>query len=340
MAELIRMPAVLAGAAEAAIQTWLVAPGSPVGIDQPLAELETDKAIVEFTAEAAGIVGVLLAAEGESVAVGDPLLVLLAEGEGEPDIAAALEAGGVVVAASTPPSSVPVTPGSSSGSGPRLFASPLVRRLAVQAGVDLTAVEGSGPHGRIVRRDLERHLEGAAAVADTVPGASGERGIPAVVHAEAAVGDPQYEDIPLDRMRQTIARRLTESKATVPHFYLEADCRVDALLALRAAVNESSPRKISVNDLVVKAVAAALGEVPAANAIWNGDSIRRFSSVDVSVAVAVAGGLVTPVVRSVERMPLGDVSATIAGLAERARDGRLTPHELVGGSFAVLNLGM
>ena len=353
MAEVIRMPEVLAGASEAAIQTWLVSPGAIVAVEQSLAEIETDKAIVELAAERAGTIGRLLAAEGDNVAVGDPILVLLDDGESEGDIERALVAAGVATAPSParedPTARTPAEPSAPAGSeiaaGPetigteaRLFASPLVRKLAAQSGVELSAIAGSGPNGRIVRRDLERHLAAAVSVDDsaaTTPEAPRQE--------PARSADPQdgaFEDVPLDRMRKAIARRLTESKSTVPHFYLVADCRVDALLRLRATVNESAPRTISVNDFVLKAVAGALVEVPAANAIWNGDSIRRYSSVDISVAVATEGGLTTPVLRGVERMPLSIVSATVAELAERARAGRLKQHELEGGSFSVSNLGM
>lgn len=357
MAEVIRMPEVLAGAAEAAIQTWLISPGAIVAVEQNLAEIETDKAIVELAAERAGTVGRLLAAEGDSVAVGDPILVLLDDGEGEGDIERALVAAGVATGPSPVPegsdavrvpSEAPASfeSGSEASARPetpdaevRLFASPLVRKLATQSGVELSTIAGSGPNGRIVRRDLERHLAAAASAheaPETVPDA------PKLARASepASPQDGAFEDLPLDRMRKAIARRLTESKSTVPHFYLVADCRVDALLRLRTTVNESAPRKISVNDFVLKAVAGALVEVPAANAIWNGDSIRRYSSVDISVAVATEGGLTTPVLRGVERMPLSIVSATVAELAERARSGRLKQHELEGGSFSVSNLGM
>lgn len=349
MAEIIRMPEVLAGASEAAIQTWLVAPDAVVAVGQSLAEIETDKAIVELSAETAGTVGRLLIAEGDTVAVGDAIAVLLADGEGPGAIDEALAAAGLGAeavpsatgdaAASTPTPPAKSAPG---GSEPpakrgRLFASPLVRRLAAQHGVDLAEVDGSGPNGRVVRRDLERHLAAVPAKPVETSAASAPSAPPAAAPVDASA---PFEDVPLDRMRKAIARRLTESKSTVPHFYLVADCRVDALLALRAEVNATANRKVSVNDFVLKAAAGALAEVPEANAIWNGDSIRRFSSVDVAVAVATDGGLSTPVLRGVERMPLTEVSATVADLAERARAGRLRQHELEGGSFSVSNLGM
>ncbi len=369
MAEVIRMPEVLAGATEAAIQTWLVDQGAVVEVGQPLAEIETDKAVVELSAERDGTVGRLLVAEGDSVAVGEAILVLLAAGEQDGDIGPALAAAGLqpsdpAGAAPAPAAGAdqaapeltpaePIAPAPAAPETPaapdaaaepasdrRLFASPLVRRLAAQSGVDLATVRGTGPHGRVVRRDLERHLAApvrSAAPADGMPTAAAA---PPPATATAADSGAAFEDVPLDRMRKAIARRLTESKSTVPHFYLVADCLVDDLLTLRSTVNESSPRKISVNDFVVKAVAAALVEVPAANAIWNGDSIRRFSSVDIAVAVATDGGLTTPVVRAVERTPLATVSETMGDLAGRARAGRLMQHELEGGSFAVSNLGM
>jgi pyruvate dehydrogenase E2 component (dihydrolipoamide acetyltransferase) len=213
----------------------------------------------------------------------------------------------------------------------RVFASPIVRRLAKERGLDLSSVHGTGPGGRIVRRDLE------GLVAPSAPA-------PAVASAPPAsappAGDAPYDDIPLTGMRRAIARRLTESKTTVPHFYLTAHVRVDRLLELRREINEGAARKISVNDFVLKAVAGALIDVPAANAIWGGDHLRRFRTVDIAVAVAVEGGLLTPVVRGVDTASLGQLSAAVAELAERARAGRIQQHELEGGSFSVSNLGM
>ncbi len=208
--------------------------------------------------------------------------------------------------------------------GSRLAASPIVRRLARERHIDLASIPGTGPGGRIVRRDL-----------DAVPAAAGPT-VP--VAALAAVAEAT--DIPLTPMRRAIARRLTESKTTVPHFYLTAHCNVDRLIELRRQVNDASPRKVSVNDFVLKAVAAALVEVPAANAIWAGDHITRFGTVDIAVAVAVDDGLFTPVLRDVAKSSLTTVSTTVGELAERAREGKLKQHELEGGAFAVSNLGM
>jgi pyruvate dehydrogenase E2 component (dihydrolipoamide acetyltransferase) len=205
-----------------------------------------------------------------------------------------------------------------------------VRRLANERGLDLSTVTGTGPGGRIVRRDIEslsaaKPAEPAAATAPA----------PA-----AALADGSYVDVPHTGMRRAIARRLVESKTTIPHFYLVADCRVDALLEFRQRVNETAPSKVSVNDFVVKAAAAAFRAVPEANAIWTDTATRRFESVDIAVAVAVDGGLVTPVVRGVDRMSLSGVSASIRDLAERGRAGKLKQNEIEGGSFSISNLGM
>ncbi|KJC63643.1 dihydrolipoamide acetyltransferase family protein [Agreia bicolorata] len=350
MAEIIRMPEVLAGTAEAAVQTWNVGMGDVLAQGAKLAEIETEKAVVEYIAETSGTVGRLLVAEGQNVAVGEPIVVLVAEGEGDAEIDAALAAAGVTVspapgaAATASPTApeVPVPAPVSVVAPVRRFVSPLVRRLAQESDVDLGSLTGSGPHGRIVRRDLEKYLElRAAELSRSAQEAAMPSPAAPLDPVVSASGDNVgYVDVPLDRMRKAIANRLTLSKSTVPHFYLTADCRVDELLALRARVNETAVRRVSVNDFVLKAAAAALVEVPEANSIWNTDSIRRFDRVDIAVAVAVDGGLTTPVLRDVARTPLSEVSASVADLAERARAGKLRQHELEGGSFAVSNLGM
>jgi pyruvate dehydrogenase E2 component (dihydrolipoamide acetyltransferase) len=344
MADVVRMPAALAGVTEAAIQTWIAQPGQQVAVGDVLAEIETEKAVVEYAAEVAGTVGRLLVNEGDSIEVGTPIAVILTVGEGEDAIAPALAAAGAseqVALAPVEPAPGPVEPApaavppqnppveASVASPPpqvvpsRLVASPIVRRLARERGIDLARVAGSGPGGRIVRRDLD--VVTAVSTASAAPLAAG-----------SAAGTPEK----LTGMRKAIARRLTESFSTVPHFYLTAHCRVDRLLALRAQVNEAAERKVSVNDFVLKAVAGALVDVPAANAIWGGDSILRFTGADIAVAVAVDGGLLTPVLHGVDTMSLLDVSATVAEFAERARAGKLQQHELEGGSFSVSNLGM
>jgi pyruvate dehydrogenase E2 component (dihydrolipoamide acetyltransferase) len=204
-----------------------------------------------------------------------------------------------------------------------------VRKLARERGIELSGIAGSGPNGRIVRRDLDALPASAAPVAPAVPGAAAGQGV-----------EGAFTDVPHTGMRRAIARRLTESVTTVPHFFLTADCVVDELLDLRARINERADPKVSVNDFVLKAVAAAMQEVPEANAIWMPEATRRFSSVDIGVAVSVPGGLVSPVLRGVETLSLGAIGRTVRDLAERARAGRLTQNELEGGSFAVSNLGM
>lgn len=329
MAHVLRMPEVLAGATQARLTSWLVTPGTQVTAGQVLAEAETEKAVVELPAEHDGTISRLLVDEGDDVPVGVPIVVLLDRGESEAAATAALAVAGV--------------------NSKRIFASPLVRRLAAEDGIRLDDVTGTGPNGRIVRRDLARHIASLQEESATDAAVAIETGPPpALPPARVSVVGPsvvgpsaaEHEDVPLDRMRSAIARRLTESKSTVPHFYVTVECRVDALVELRAQVNARASRKISLNDFVVKAAAGALIDVPVANAIWNGDSIRRFRHADLSVAVATDDGLLAPVVRGVDRMTLTSISETVADLAERARAGRLHQHELEGGSFSVSNLGM
>ncbi len=358
MALVVRMPEVLTGATEGALAAWLVSVGDAVTVGQPIAEVETEKATVEYEAEAAGTIAGLLVETGIQVSVGTPIAVLASEGESAEQALAvagpetgAAAAGAVPEPAATVESQVPVAPASAapaavppaatpSGTpaappvqhGGRTFMSPLVRRLAAERGLDLSTVTGSGPGGRIVRRDIESLSAPKAAPAAPVAAAA-----PA---ARAGSADASYTEVPHTGMRRAIARRLVESKTTVPHFYLVADCRVDALLEFRQRVNEGATAKISVNDFVVKAAAAAFRAVPEANAIWSENATRHFDSVDIAVAVAIGGGLITPVVRGVERMSLSSVSASIRELAERGRAGTLKQDEIEGGSFSVSNLGM
>jgi pyruvate dehydrogenase E2 component (dihydrolipoyllysine-residue acetyltransferase) len=330
MAAVVRMPEVLANTSEAIIQTWLVSVGQQIAVGDPLAEIETEKALVEYAAEVEGILARLIAEPGSAIAVGEPIAVVLAPGETEADIDPGLLGG-----ASTPTATEAAPAAAAAEPAPatnrrRLFATPLVRKLAKEKGIDLAAVTGTGPGGRIVRRDLDR-----LPVREPAPVVSAE---PTV--SETSSPETGFSDTPLTGMRKAIARRLTESKTTVPHFYVTADCRVDALLDLRRTVNAAATTKVSVNDFVIKAVASALMEVPEANAIWNGDSIRRFGRANIAVAIAVDGGLLTPVLRGVDTMPLSVLSATVADLAERARAGRIQQAELEGGSFSLSNLGM
>ena len=373
MATLIRMPEVLANSAEAAIQTWLVALGDDVTVGVPLAEVETEKATVEYAAEAEGTVLRLLVEAGLPVTVGTPIAILGVKGENidnmlgvgpaapAPEAAPTAEAiveesGEAIVAplaSSTPTPSSEGTPVASAPSVPdenrawtgseRRFVSPLVRRLVKERDLDLSGVAGTGPGGRIVRRDIEG-LEPTKVQAVTAPAAIVAAAGPVVPAASAAPAAPAGEvggtDIPHTAMRKAIARRLTLSKSTVPHFYLVAECRVDKLLALRATVNTSDSVKVSINDFVVKAAAGAFRDVPDANATWGETAIRRHDAVDISIAVGIDGGLVTPVLRSAHTLSLTEVSRSITDLAERAREGKLRQQELEGGSFAISNLGM
>jgi pyruvate dehydrogenase E2 component (dihydrolipoamide acetyltransferase) len=351
MVAIVRMPSVLAGASEATIAHWLVALGDSVSVGTPLAEIETEKALVEYAAEEAGVVGRLVLGEGDSGEIGDAIAVLLSTGETDADIDAAL-GGSAPSAASPQPTSVAAAQVASAGApapsppapapsppanghqaakpGGRVFASPLVRKLAGERGIDLAGLAGTGPNGRIVRRDLERFL--------AAPQGPAVR--PAPVELAPAAAPAGATLIPHTPMRRAIARRLTESKAAVPHFYLTAECVVDELLALRGRVNETSPVKVSVNDFVLAAVAAAFTDVPDANVTWTDEGLLTYRSVDISIAVATEGGLVTPVLRGVEGMKLSAIARASAALAARARERKLRQHELEGGTFTVSNLGM
>ena len=360
MATTIRMPEVLANVTEAAVQKWLVAPGDEVAVGQPFAEIETEKAVVEYMAETAGTVLQLLIGEGDAVDVGAPIAIVGEAGEVAPASpaaapSAASDGGSVVVApsdaaavasAASAPAEVPAAAPAASPladeAGSRRFVSPLVRRLARENGLSLDGVRGSGPGGRIVRRDVQALLAGGQAAAAPAASASASAPAASATAAPAAATAPGLEPelIPTSRMRKTIARRLTESKSTVPHFYLTADCRVDRLLELRREINAIEGVKISVNDLVVKAVAAAFTDVPEANTTWTDEGMLRHRTADIAIAVSLDDGLVTPVVRGVESLTVTALAAAITDLATRARSGGLKQHEIEGGSFAVSNLGM
>jgi len=350
MAIIIRMPEVLAGASEAVLSNWLVTEGAEIAVGDVLAEIETEKATVEYQAEEAGIVAKMLIKPGDLADVGTPIAIFTAAGEGEAEIAQALADAGAAsadtaapasveesAAASAPPApSEPVaapavdTQAPPAPAGGRLFVSPLVRKMAREHGVDLTRITGTGPDGRIVSAEFEAYVASGAPVA-----ASSAAPATPVAHAAAGV-----LEIPHTGMRKAIARRLTESKSTVPHFYLSADCRVEKLLAARKDVNDAKGVKISVNDWVVKAVALALMDVPDANVIWGDSAMSKFDSADIAVAVATEGGLLTPVIRGVEKLSLIELNAAIADAASRARSGKIKQEEIEGGSFAVTNLGM
>ena len=348
MPHTIVMPALSAGMEEATIARWLKAVGDTVAAGEAIAEIETDKATMELEAERAGTIGRIVAAEGTTVALNAPIALLLAEGEQADDLGA--DAGEVAENEPAPvqPASVPKQAPAAAGPSThavahrRSLASPLARRLAQEKGVEIESLKGSGPRGRVVRVDIE-----AAAAARPEPPRPSLGADPAPAPApararQAIPADQPYTEIPLTNVRKVIARRLTEAKSTIPHFYLEVDCEIDALLDLRETLNAQSDGryKLSVNDFVIKAAALALREVPEANAAWTDDAILQFHNVDVSVAVATDGGLITPIVKQADRAGLSAISAEVKALAARARDGLLQPAEYQGGSFTISNLGM
>ena len=370
MATLIRMPEVAAGATEIVLSKWNVAVGASVKIGDVVAEMETEKAVVDYASDAEGTVYKILVADGASVEVGSPIMILLGAGEdgsagdallggsahAEPIAAPVAEpVAAPVVAPVAAPMAAPVAApvaapiavptAAPATSGGRKFVSPIVRKLSAERGVDLNQIAGTGPDGRVVRRDLEHYLAngGASSTAVAPVVAAPTVSEPAVAPGSAIAKQEyssSYVTVPHSGMRRAIARRLTESKTTVPHFYVTADCKVDSLLELRKRINESSPVKISVNDIVVKAVASALMDVPEANVIFTPEAMHKFESADIAVAVATDGGLLTPVIRGVEKRQLSNLSMEISELAARARAGKLRQEELEGGSFAVSNLGM
>ena len=356
----ILMPALSPTMEEGTLAKWLVKEGDTVSSGDLLAEIETDKATMEFEAVDEGIVGKILVAEGsEGVKVNTPIAVLLEEGESADDIDtsapakaeaadAAPEKDAPAASESAAPSAAPAAPTTSDGS--RIFASPLARRIAADKGLDLADISGSGPRGRIIKADVEDASAPAKSKAPAAPAQAAASAAPAAMasgpSADAVAkiyADRDYEEVKLDGMRKTIAARLTEAKQSIPHFYLRRDIKLDALLAFRGQLNkdlESRGVKLSVNDFIIKACALALQSVPDANAVWAGDRMLKLKPSDVAVAVAIEGGLFTPVLRDSEMKSLSALSAEMKDLATRARDRKLAPHEYQGGSFAISNLGM
>ncbi len=350
MAVEILMPALSPTMEEGTLAKWLVKEGDTVKSGQIIAEIETDKATMEFEAVDEGVMGRILIAEGTSgVKVNTAIAVLIEEG-GSAEVAPAKAAAVAAPAAAAPVVASVAAPAAPKVAGARVFASPLARRIAAEKGLDLGAVKGSGPHGRIVRSDVE----GAKAVVAAVVAAPAAA-VAAVAAAPTMAAGPSTEavmktyadrpftEVKLDGMRKIIAARLTEAKQTVPHFYLRRDIELDALMAFRAQLNtqlETRGVKLSVNDFIIKACALALQQVPEANAVWAGDRVLQFKKSDVAVAVAIEGGLFTPVLRDAENKSLSALSSEMKDLAKRARDRKLAPQEYQGGSFAISNLGM
>ncbi len=356
----ILMPALSPTMEEGTLAKWLVKEGDEVSSGDLLAEIETDKATMEFEAVEDGVIGKILVPEGsEGVAVNSPIAVLLEDGENAGDIGASAATAPVAAAESTPETTTdtasaapaPAAPAAPvAADGNRIFASPLARRIAANKGLDLSTIQGSGPRGRIVKADVE----GATASPAAQPAAPAPKPsaptpaatLPSGPDTEMVLkmyADRDFEEVALDGMRKTIAARLTEAKQSIPHFYLRRDIKLDALLAFRSQLNkqlEKRGAKLSVNDFIIKACALALQEVPEANAVWANDRILKLSPSDVAVAVAIEGGLFTPVLKDAEMKSLSALSAEMKDLATRARDRKLAPHEYQGGSFAISNLGM
>ncbi|MFT5066748.1 MAG: pyruvate dehydrogenase E2 component (dihydrolipoamide acetyltransferase) [Yoonia sp.] len=349
----ILMPALSPTMEEGTLSKWHVKEGDTVSSGDILAEIETDKATMEFEAIDEGVIGKIMVAEGtEGVKVNAIIAVLLEDGETVTDMVAtsAAPAAQPAAAADAAPAQSPEkatpAPAAPAKDGTRVFATPLARRIATDKGLDLANVTGSGPHGRIVKADVEAAKVGAVVASTASAPVSAAVTVPTGPSTDAVLktyADRPHQEIKLDGMRKIIASRLTEAKQTVPHFYLRRDIHLDALLKFRSQLNKQlEPRgiKLSVNDFIIKACALALQQVPEANAVWAGDRTLQFEKSDVAVAVAIEGGLFTPVLQDAESKSLSALSAEMKDLAARARDRKLAPHEYNGGSFAISNLGM
>ncbi len=347
----ILMPALSPTMTEGNLAKWLKNEGEAVKPGDVIAEIETDKATMEVEAVDEGKLGkILVPAGSQGVKVNQPIALLLEEGEDASALAKAATAAPKPAApaampapAAVPPPVVqqpvaapaPVPAATAAAPGERVFASPLARRMAQQAGLDLARLNGSGPHGRIVKADID------AALARGAPAAAKPTAPTAPAPAPPVFGLPAFTEQPHSMMRKVIARRLVESKREAPHFYLTIDCNIDRLLQLRQEINAKREKdKISVNDFVIKASALALKQVPAANASWTENAVRLYQAADVSVAVATPGGLITPIIRNADSKSLSTISAEMKDLAARAREGKLKPEEYQGGTFSVSNLGM
>lgn len=347
MARLLRMPGISADAEEVVFLEWCTSPGSTVSAGEAIATVETEKANVDIEADGEAILWRTLIEPGASVAVGFPIAVLVGVDEEVGDESALLQALGLTSATDmtttaqdveqvehveqpVEPSPVAERAGLETAvSHERVFSSPIARKMARENGLRIETVTGTGPGSRIVRADIERALENRSTTAPQALSTT------SLVPTEAG-----YVDIPHSGMRRAIARALAASKREVPHFYLDATCHVDSLLAMRREINEAGSVKVSINDFIVKAAAKALVEVPDMNVVWMEDCVRRFETVDIAVAIGSQSGLVTPVIRSAEKMTLSALSAQVKDFVDRAAHGRLKQPELEGGSFAVSNLGM
>jgi pyruvate dehydrogenase E2 component (dihydrolipoyllysine-residue acetyltransferase) len=364
MATNILMPALSPTMTEGTLSRWLKKEGDSIKAGDVIAEIETDKATMEVEAVDEGVLGKILVADGAAnIAVNAPIAILVEEGEAVPSGPAAPAAPApqkqeakAEPAAPTPktepapgPKAAPAGNGHDT-SGGRIFASPLARRMAEQAGIDLRSLKGSGPNGRIVRADIEVARKGGGAPAVEAPAAA--PAAPAVApaaplaKAPAPVITAPHKLIPHSSMRKVIARRLAEAKATIPHFYVSMDIEIDALIDLMKQLNAKAPKEgpgayaITINDLVIKAAAATLRQIPTVNASWTDDGMVFYDDVDISVAVAIPDGLITPIIRKADQKGLATISRDMKDLAARARAGKLKPEEFQGGGFSISNMGM
>jgi len=362
----ILMPALSPTMTEGKLATWRKKEGDQVKAGDVLAEIETDKATMEVEAVDEGVLGKILVPAGtEGVAVNAVIAILANEGEDPKSIGGAAPAAPKPAAAPAPAAAAPAqaaapqrptasaAPPAAAHEG-RAAATPLAKRMAQQAGLNLAGVQGSGPNGRIVKADIDAALSGGKPAHAPAPQAAGLPAVskpstPPAVQAPAPasmVGFPSYDEVPHSQMRKVIAKRLQESMRDAPHFFMTVDCQIDALLKLRADLNGRSPKdgpgayKLSVNDFVIKAAAIALKRMPAVNAMWTEQGMRRFHSADISVAVAIPDGLITPIVRSADGKGLAQISGEVKDLAERARSNKLKLEEFQGGTFSISNLGM
>jgi pyruvate dehydrogenase E2 component (dihydrolipoamide acetyltransferase) len=353
------MPALSPTMEEGKLAKWLVKEGDTVKSGTILAEIETDKATMEFEAVDEGTIGKILVAEGsEGVKVNAPIAVLLAEGEkagAAVDIPAAMKDIKAAMKAEAPAASAPKADApkvaaapAAKADGARLFASPLARRIAASKGIDLAALSGSGPRGRIVQSDVENAKPGAAKPAAVVAPAAGVPGVAPLPDARLLYPAGSYEETPHDSMRKAIAKRLTSAKTLIPHYYLTVDCNLDSLMAVREKMNAAAPKgkdkvpayKLSVNDYIMKASAMALMKHPDVNASWTDTAILRHKDADVGVAVALDFGLITPIIFKAQTKGLVEISNEVKTLAGLAKEKKLKPNQYEGGGFSVSNLGM
>ncbi len=346
----ILMPALSPTMTEGTLAKWVKKEGDMVKAGEVIAEIETDKATMEVEAVDEGKLGKILVPAGTAgVAVNAPIAVLLEDGESADAAAPAPKAAEKkaepakeqpkTAAPSNGKATMPVSAPAKSGS--RVFASPLAKRMADQMGIDLSSIKGSGPHGRIVKDDLSGGQASSAKAQPSAASRPQQASGPGAKQLADAYG-MKYKEIPNNSIRKVVARRLVESKQTVPHFYLTIECRIDNLMKARAEINAQADGKfkLSVNDFVIKAAANALKAYPAANTAWTDDAILQFEDSDISVAVSTPNGLMTPIVKAAQTKGLKQISEEVKDLAKRARDGKLKPEEFQGGTFCVSNLGM